>query len=77
MSMRLMWAGVILLNVLALGYLVKSRLPARPAVDKPESIIDPAKIRQLDRKQIPSLAMIAWVQRTAPESSAVRVDDRG
>jgi len=71
MRMRLIVAGAILLNVTAFGYLLRTRLetPAVPAT--PEPAMEPAKIR---RKQIPSLAIAAPVQRTALESSAVPVN---
>jgi hypothetical protein len=70
--MRFMVAGAILLNATAFGYLLKTRLETPPAAVKPETV-EPAKTRRFDRKQIPSLAMAASVQRTAPKTSAVRV----
>jgi hypothetical protein len=77
MSIKPLLAGAILLNVVTLAasvYLMKPGPQATPLPNKSELTIEPAKIRQLDRKQIPNLAMIASVQRTALEVSAVRVD---
>jgi hypothetical protein len=72
--MRLIVAGAILLNVTAFGYLLKARLETPSPAVKPEVTIEPAKIRRLERKQIPSLALAAAGQRTALKPSAVRVN---
>jgi hypothetical protein len=84
MSTRPLFAGAILLNLVtlaALVYLISTCPEARPEAPAPtteqELTIEPTRIRQLDRKQIPNLAITARVRRTALDVSAVRGDDRG